>query len=94
MGPPGWSQSKGPPPHTQHSGQSGTRGQGHLPKAGLRQLAVAGDEAACPFPPPLAFEALARLSLPALCPLSLFSPLQGTSLSSESRPKCRLPLGV
>lgn len=88
--------------HTRRPGSSGTWGQGHLPQAGLGQLAVVGDEAACPFPPstasptpnPPALEAPARLSACWVTALCLCSPLWGTPLFSGPRPKCRLPRGV
>lgn len=73
MGPSGCSQNKGPC-HTQHPGQSSNQGQGHLPKAGLGQLAVVGGflSILTPTPPSLVLEAPARLSA---CSLPFFSVL-------------------
>lgn len=51
-------------PHAQHQGQSHNQGQGHLPEAGLGQLAVVGGFLSIPTPilPLLVLEAPATLS--------------------------------
>ena len=68
--------------HTQHPGSSGTPGQGHLPEAGLGQLAVVGDEAAGPFPP----------STPTLIPTCSRGSSQ--ALPAGSLPSVLLPCGA